>query len=106
LSDFRNFLEHRTAAQHFDSASSISNPEIKELIEEASQAPSSFNIQHWRFIAETDKEIRERLKSATIESNQRRVADAPVVFLILGDLRGHERLQGILDETIEAGLLS
>jgi hypothetical protein len=34
------------------------------------------------------------------------VADAPVVFLILGDLRGHQRLQGILDETIEAGLLS
>ena len=106
MSDFRNVLEHRTAAQYFDSASSISNAEIKELVEEASQAPSSFNIQHWRFIAVTDKEIRERLKSATIESNQRRVADAPVVFLILGDLRGHERLQGILDETIEAGLLS
>jgi len=106
LSDFRNVLEHRTAAQHFHSASSISDPEIKELVKEASQAPSSFNIQHWRFIAVTDREIRERLKSATIESNQRRVADAPVVFLILGDLRGHERLQGILDETIEAGLLS
>jgi nitroreductase len=106
LSDFLDVLTKRTAAEHFDSAASISDSEIKELVEEASQAPSSFNIQHWRFIAVTDPEIRQRLKSATIESNQRRVADAPVTFLVLGDLQGHKRLGEILDETVKAGLLS
>jgi nitroreductase len=106
LSDFLDVLTKRTAAEHFDSAASISDSEIRGLIEEASQAPSSFNIQHWRFIAVTDPEIRQRLKSATIESNQRRVADAPVTFLVLGDLQGHKRLGEILDETVKAGLLS
>jgi nitroreductase len=106
LSDFLDVLTKRTAAEYFDSATSIPDSEIKALVEEASQAPSSFNIQHWRFIAVTDPEIRQRLKSATIESNQRRVADAPVTFLVLGDLQGHKRLGEILDETVKAGLLS
>jgi nitroreductase len=66
LSDFLDVLTRRTAAEHFDSAASIPDSEIKQLVEEASQAPSSFNIQHWRFIAVTDPEIRQRLKSATI----------------------------------------
>ena len=106
MSDFLDVLTKRTAAEYFDSATSIPDSEIKALVEEASQAPSSFNIQHWRFIAVTDAEIRQRLKSATIESNQARVADAPVTFLVLGDLQGHTRLGGLLDETVKAGLLS
>jgi nitroreductase len=106
LSDFLDVLTKRIAAEHFDSAAQISDSEIKELIEEASQAPSSFNIQHWRFIAVTDIEIKQKLKAAIIESNQRRVPDASVTFLVLGDLQGHEKLEGILNETVHAGLLS
>jgi nitroreductase len=51
----------------------ISVQEIKELIFEACQAPSSFNIQHWRFIAVTDERIRERLKGTATAPNQERV---------------------------------
>jgi nitroreductase len=105
LSDFLRVLNERTSAEHFDSDTSISAQEIKELISQACQAPSSFNIQHWRFIAVTDERIKERLKKTTIDSNQERVASAPLIFLILGDLDGHKRLEGILDETVHAGLL-
>lgn len=105
MSDFLKVLNERTSAEYFDSATSISVQEIKELISEACQAPSSFNIQHWRFIAVTDQRIRERLKETTIAPNQERVANAPLIFLILGDLNGHKKLEGILDETVHAGLL-
>jgi nitroreductase len=105
MSDFLKVLNERTSAEHFDSATPISVQEIKELISEACQAPSAFNIQHWRFIAVTDERIRERLKETTIAPNQERVADAPLIFLILGDLKGYERLDGILDETVQADLL-
>ena len=57
MSDFLKVLNERTSAEHFDSATPISVQEIKELISEACQAPSSFNIQHWRFIAVTDERI-------------------------------------------------
>ena len=105
MSDFLEVLNERTSAEHFDSATPISIQEIKELVSEACQAPSSFNIQHWRFIAVTDERIRERLKGTTIAPNQERVANAPLIFLILGDLNGHKRLEGILDGTVRAGLL-
>ena len=72
MSDFLKVLNERTSAEHFDSATPISVQEIKELISEACQAPSSFHIQHWRFIAVTDERIRERLKGTTIASNQER----------------------------------
>src|SRR5262245_48341801 len=51
MSDFLKVLNERTSAENFDSARPISAQEIKELISEACQAPSAFNIQHWRFIA-------------------------------------------------------
>ena len=35
----------------------------------------------------------------------KRVANAPLIVLILGDLNGHKRLEGILGETVNAGLL-
>jgi len=105
MSDFAKILNERTSAEHFDSATPISVQEIKELVSEACQAPSSFNIQHWRFIAVTDERIRERLKGTTIAPNRERVANAPRIFLVLGDLDGHKRLEGILDETVLAGLL-
>jgi nitroreductase len=62
MSDFLEVLNERTSAEHFDSATRVSVQEIKELISEACQAPSAFNIQHWRFIAVTDERIRERLR--------------------------------------------
>ena len=106
MSDFLKVLNKRTSVERFDSATPISVQEIKELISEACQAPSAFNIQHWRFIAVTDERIREKLKGTTIAPNQERVASAPLIFLILGDLDGHKRLESILDETVHAGLLS
>jgi nitroreductase len=105
MSDFLKVLNERTSVEDFGSATPISVREIKELVSEACRAPSSFNIQHWRFIAVTDERIRERLKGTTIEPNQERVAKAPLIFLILGDLNGHKSLAGILDKTVRAGLL-
>ena len=105
MSDFLEVLNERTSVEHFDSATPIAVQEIRELISEACQAPSAFNIQHWRFIAVTDERIRERLKETTIAPNQERVANAPLILLILGDLNGHKRLEGILGETVHAGLL-
>lgn len=96
-------IKNRISANMFDTNRSLSEGEIKELIEYAIQAPSSFNIQHWRFIAVTTKEDKERLKA--VAYNQPKVADASVTFIVLGDLRGHEKLGDILQHSIDTGLL-
>jgi nitroreductase len=54
MSDFPNVLSQRHAAEQFDPTASITRSEIESLVQEASQAPSTFNLQHWRFVAITD----------------------------------------------------
>ncbi len=96
-------LRARTSANRFDTSRSLSEDEIRELISYATEAPSSFNIQHWRFVAIVRPADKARLRAAAF--NQREVDEAAVVFIILGDVRAHERLGVTLDRSVAAGIL-
>jgi nitroreductase len=106
MSDFLNVLSQRHAAEQFDPTASITRSVIETLVEEASQAPSTFNLQHWRFVAITDPQIRAQLSTTTIEPNRQRVVDASVIFVILGDLEAHRSLSQILEQSVRAGTLT
>lgn len=97
-----DLLERRISANKFDPQRTLSEAEIKELVRYATQAPSSFNIQHWRFVALTKREDKERLKAVAF--GQQKVVDASVTFIVLGDLHGHEKLPAILSRSVAAGL--
>ncbi|MGQ9836533.1 MAG: nitroreductase family protein [Cyanobacteriota bacterium] len=97
-------LKERISANKFDTSRSLSTAEIKELVAYATEAPSAYNIQHWRFVAVTELEAKERLKS--VAYNQQKVVDASVVLIILGDLRGYEKMPQIVEQTVAAGILS
>ncbi len=99
----KSILQQRISAQHFDSTKTLSEAEIRSLIETATEAPSSYNIQHWRFIAVTDLDKKKSLAAAAY--GQTKVVDAAVTFIILGDLEGYKKLRGILDSSVAAGLL-
>jgi nitroreductase len=96
-------INERISANLFDKRRTLSEEEIKELISYAIQAPSSYNIQHWRFIAVRRPEDKARLKA--VAYNQQKVEDAAVVFIILGDLRGHEKMPEIMGRAVESGLM-
>ncbi len=96
-------IKHRISANNFDSTKTLSEAEIKDLISYAIEAPSSFNIQHWRFVAVTKSEEKARLKA--VAYNQPKVSDAAVTFIVLGDLQAHERLPEIYQPLIEAGAM-
>lgn len=97
-------LKQRLSANHFDPSRKLSEAEIKELIGYATEAPSSFNIQHWRFVAVTDQAAKERLKA--VAYGQPKVSDAAVTFIILGDLRGHEKMREIYQPMLDAGAVT
>jgi nitroreductase len=96
-------LKQRTAVNHIDPNRLLSDAQIKELIEYAIQAPSSFNIQHWRFVAVREQANKERLKG--VAYGQQKVADAAVTFIILGDTRGHEKLSEAYAPLLKSGAL-
>jgi nitroreductase len=97
-------IHSRLSTERFEPGGSLSEEEIRELIDDAVQAPSSFNIQHWRFVAVRDAEDKKRMREAAY--GQAAVEDSAVTFVILGDVRGHERLGGILESSVEAGVIS
>ncbi|MGH9833432.1 MAG: nitroreductase family protein [Blastocatellia bacterium] len=96
-------IERRISANKFDTTRTLSEDEIKELVLYATQAPSAYNIQNWRFVALTKREDKERLKA--VAYHQQKVVDAAVTFIVLGDLRGYEKLPEITRRAVEAGIL-
>ena len=94
-------IRHRISANKFDAARSLSEANIRELVEIATEAPSSLNIQHWRFVAVTKPEDKTRLKAVAFD--QEKAVDAPVTFIILGDLLGHKKLAAALEPLVVSG---
>lgn len=99
----RDAIHGRVSVEEFDREHELDEDTIVELVADAVQAPSSFNIQHWRFVAVRRREDKERLAAAAF--GQRQVADAAVTFIVLGDLRGHEALDEIMELAVERGTL-
>ena len=103
MTDTLQLIKQRISANKFDTAQTLSDVEIRELVSYATEAPSAYNIQNWRFIALTKSEDKQRLK--TVAYNQQKVVDAAVTFIVLGDLRGYEKLPEIVKRAVEAGIL-
>lgn len=97
-------IKQRISTNKFDTSRALSEGEVKELVSYASEAPSAYNIQNWRFIAVTSREKKERLKALAF--NQQKVVDAAVTFIVLGDLRGYEKLPKILKPLVDGGLMN
>jgi nitroreductase len=103
MSDTLKLLKERISTNLYDKSRQLSEAEIRELVSYATQSPSSYNIQHWRFVALTKPEDKKRLKA--VAYNQQKVEDAAVTFIVLGDLRGYEKIGEILGRSVEAGIL-
>ncbi|NIM64068.1 MAG: nitroreductase family protein [Acidobacteria bacterium] len=99
---FLELIRQRASVETF-ATRPIDDETIRALVEDASRAPSSFNIQHWRFVAVRKDEDRERLCRAAF--GQEQVRAAPVSLIVLGDLEGLEKLPRINREAVDAGAL-
>jgi nitroreductase len=82
-------IRERRAVKHFDPAHQITEQELHQLIDLAMQAPSSFNIQHWRLVNVTDKTLRMKLREAAF--NQAQVTDASLCFVLTVDTKAWQK---------------
>jgi nitroreductase len=97
-------IHERTSINKFDPSKKISEDEIRTLVADAIESPSSYNIQHWRFIAVTDPEMKKQLQAASY--NQAKVGQASATMIVLGDLRGHEKLGRNYEALVQAGTMT
>ena len=62
--------------------------DVETLLSSVLLAPTSFNIQNWRFVVVEDPELRKQLRAAAWDQAQ--VTEASLLVVICGDLKSFE----------------
>lgn len=76
-------IEQRRAVKHYDATFEMPEADYERLMDLALLAPTSFNIQNWRFVVVRDAEQKKRLRAAAWDQAQ--VTDASLAIVICGD---------------------
>lgn len=84
--DFREISKKRRSINFFDPETDVSKQLLEDMIEIASNAPSSFNLQPWNLLVLRDQKKKEQLKA--LAWDQPKVVEAPVVLIVLADKNG------------------
>lgn len=83
-------IRNRRAIKHFDSEHSLSEAEERSLFEATILAPTSFNIQHWRFVVLRDPELRSRIRTE-FGNDQSQMTDASLLVLFTADMKAWQK---------------
>lgn len=85
---FSDTLETRRSVSKFDPGHEITDQELQTLFGQVTLTPSSFNLQHWRFVVVRDPSIKAELRKAAYGQEQIETASAAIV--VLGKLNAHD----------------
>jgi nitroreductase len=96
-------IEERRTTTLFDPSRDISDAQVSELVRLATKAPTSFNLQNWRFIAVRTPAAKARLRS--VAWDQAKITEAAVTFIICGRLADAQTLPDRLAPAVEAGIM-
>ncbi len=83
-------IYNRRAVKHFDPQHALTQDEEKQLLEATIQAPTSFNIQHWRFVILRDPELRKKIRKEH-GNDQAQITDASLLVLFTADVKGWQK---------------
>jgi nitroreductase len=81
-------MRGRHSVRKYERGVTIPQAELNEILELAAAAPSSWNLQHWRFLVIQDQANKEKL--LPLSYNQEQVVDASAVVIVLGDLQANK----------------
>ncbi len=96
---FDEIVRERKSVKVYDPEHLISDEELRAIFEQVILSPSSFNLQHWRFVVVRKHELKEQLCAASW--NQTQVRDASAVVIVLGKLNAYEDADEIYAEAPE-----
>ena len=80
----------RRSVKHFDPDHKISAEEEGKLFEATIQAPTSFNIQHWRFVVVRDPDLRAKIRTE-FGNDQAQMTDASLLVIFTADVKAWEK---------------
>lgn len=100
---FLDVIQERRSVRIYDPTVKISREEMSEILKLATLAPSSSNLQPWRFLVIDTPELKEKL--LPIANNQQQVVEASAVIAVLGDVKSFEKAEKIYGQAVEAGFM-
>lgn len=95
--EFSQLIQERRSVKSYQPDKEISDAELQALFEEVKLSPSSFNLQHWTFIAAQDPELKKQLREAAW--GQPQVEESSVAFVVCGKLDAYKDAARIYEET-------
>lgn len=80
-------IESRRSVKLYDPNHRLTEAEVARLVQLAKLAPSSFNMQNYRFVLVRDPELRKQIRA--VAWNQAQVTDASLLVILCADLKAH-----------------
>lgn len=102
--DFNEIVLGRRSVKAYDPEVKISREEMTEILAEASRAPSSINLQPWRFLVIDSTEGKEKL-APLARFNQTQVLTSSAVIAVFYDANNIEHMDEIFSNAVELGYM-
>ncbi|MBO7743092.1 nitroreductase family protein [Paenibacillus sp. MWE-103] len=102
--DFFTVIRERHAVRKYDPNVKISRQELSEMLSEAVLAPSTANVQPWRFLVISDRELKEKL--LPVAFNQEQTATSAAMIVVLADLEAYKEVDKVYSQAVEAGYMT
>lgn len=83
-------IYQRRSIKQFDASHEMTAEEEQKLFETVLQSPTSFNIQHWRFIVLRDPALREKIRKE-LGNDQAQMTDASLLVLFTADQKAWQK---------------
>ncbi|MBE9388955.1 nitroreductase family protein [Vagococcus salmoninarum] len=102
--DFQAILKGRRSIRQFDESVKISKEEMTNILQDTITAPSSVNMQPWRFVVAESSTAKEKL-TPLVRFNQNQNNTSSAMILIFGDLKNFDYSEQIYGTAVEQGLM-
>ncbi|MBP1042554.1 nitroreductase family protein [Vagococcus sp. BWB3-3] len=103
--NLNDIIKGRKSVRAYDPTVKISKEEMTEILSEATLAPSSVNMQPWRFVVAESDEVKAQMQPL-VRFNTRQNETAAAMIVIFGDLECYEYGEEIYETAVAEGKMS
>ncbi|HWK21620.1 MAG TPA: nitroreductase family protein [Ureibacillus sp.] len=97
-------MHERKSVRKYKEGVVIPHEELQSLLQNAISAPSSSNMQPWRFIVIEDQQVKKELRP--IANDQEQVETSSAIIAVLGDMEMYKNAEQIYNASFEQGYMS
>ncbi|MDQ0208573.1 nitroreductase family protein [Alkalicoccobacillus murimartini] len=101
---FKQIVKERRSIRNYDTNVKITHEELEEMLTLATRAPSSTNLQPWKFIIIDSAEGKDKLLPLA-GFNSTQVTTSSAVVAVFADIESVENLEEIYSKSVELGIM-